>query len=128
MRLLLDTHVFLWSKENDRRMLANAWSMLRDPSNELLISAVSAAELAIKLAAGKLTLDMPLSELWTTGTRNGQLLELPLRAVHALRMQSLPLHHRDPFDRMLVATALEEELTLLTNDHVFRQYPVQIAW
>ncbi len=128
MRLLLDTHVFLWSKSNDRRMSDHAWSLLRDPGNELLMSAVSVAEMAIKIRLGRLTLDVPLKDFVKTGMTTGRILELPLVASHAARLADLPLHHRDPFDRLLIATAIEEDLTLLTNDPEIRKYFVQTTW
>ena len=106
MNLLLDTHVFIWSKTDDPRMSSSAWSMLRDPGNQLFMSSISVAEMAIKSAIGKLSLDLPLDQFVTTGMRNGQIAELPLRSSHAIRLASLPLHHRDPFDRLLIATAL----------------------
>ena len=128
MRLLLDTHVFLWSKANDSRMSPAAWVMLRDPDNELLISAACIAEMAIKVRLGKLSLDVPLAEFVASGMKNSQIAELPLRATHAVRLADLPLHHRDPFDRLLIVTALAEDLTLLTNDTEIRKYGVKTAW
>jgi clan AA aspartic protease len=100
MKLLLDTHVFIWSKTNDPRMSSSAWSMLRDPANQLFMSSISVAEMAIKSAIGKLSLDLPLDQFVTTGMQNAQIVELPLRSTHAIRLASLPLHHRDPFDRL----------------------------
>lgn len=128
MNLLLDTHAFIWSKTNDDRLPPSAWAMLRDPGNQLFISAISIAEMAIKVGIGKLTLDVELSEFLHTGMKNSQISELPLGSSHAIRLATLPLHHRDPFDRLLVATAMEENLTLLTDDVEIRKYPVNLAW
>jgi len=109
-------------------MSDHAWSLLRDPGNELLMSAVSVAEMAIKIRLGRLTLDVPLKDFVKTGMTTGRILELPLVASHAARLADLPLHHRDPFDRLLIATAIEEDLTLLTNDPEIRKYFVQTTW
>jgi PIN domain nuclease of toxin-antitoxin system len=128
MRLLLDTHVFLWSKANDLRMSANAWSMLRDPANELFMSVVSIAEVAIKVSTGKLSLGVPMPEFVEAGMKNGQIAEMPLRMPHAITLSTLPFHHRDPFDRLLIATAIVEDLTILTNDPEMGKYAVNIAW
>jgi len=94
----------------------------------LLLSSVSVAEIAIKHAIGKMSLDVPLEEFVRTGMANGQLIELPLRAAHCVRLANLPLHHRDPFDRLLIATAQADDLTLLSNDSEFAQYGVKLAW
>jgi PIN domain nuclease of toxin-antitoxin system len=128
MKLLLGTHVFIWSKTDDPRMTAAAWAALRDPANVLHLSAVSVAEMAIKHAAGKLKLDLPLEEFLATGMSHAQIMELPLRNDHAVLLQSLPMHHRDPFDRMLVAQAQVEELTLLTQDINITKYNVRTIW
>jgi len=128
VNVLLDTHTFLWSKSNDPRMSASAWSILRDPANQLFLSSISAAEMAIKHAIGKLSLATPLPAFLAEGMRNAQVAEVPLRITHTHRLLTLPLLHRDPFDRLLIATALEEDMTLLTDDQEIRQYPVKFVW
>lgn len=128
MNILLDTHVFIWSKSNDPRISATAWSILRDPGNQLFLSAASAVEMAIKHVIGKLSITVPLPLFIDEGMRNAQISELPLSISHAVRLSSLPLLHRDPFDRLLIATALDEGLTLLTDDSEIRKYPCQFAW
>jgi PIN domain nuclease of toxin-antitoxin system len=128
VNLLLDTHVFLWSKANDRRMSSSAWGMLRDPNNQLYLSAISVVEMAIKTAIGKLTLDIPLADLVLSGMKDAGIIEVELRSAHGIRLATLPQHHRDPFDRLLVATALEESLILLTNDAEIRKYDAKVAW
>jgi len=128
VNLLLDTHVFLWSKVNDARMSSAVWSALRDPDNRLYLSAISVVEMAIKVGIGKLSVDVPLPEFVSVGMKNAGILEIQLRAAHALRLATLPPHHRDPFDRLLVATAQEEGLTLLSDDAEIRKYDVNILW
>lgn len=128
MKILLDTHVFLWSKGNDPRMSPMAWSVLKNPNNDLFLSAVSIAEMAIKSMVGKLTLDVPLETLIHKGMQSSRVAELPFRADHALKLVALPFHHRDPFDRMIIASAMEEGWPLLSNDPAIRQYPVDVIW
>jgi PIN domain nuclease of toxin-antitoxin system len=128
MKILLDTHVFLWSKGNDPRMSPTAWSLLKDPNNDLFLSAVSVAEMAIKSVIGKLALDVPLETLIHGGMQSSRVEELPFRADHALRLSMLPFHHRDPFDRMIIASAMEEGWPLLSNDPAIRKYPVHVIW
>ena len=86
MRFLLDTHVFLWAKTNDARMSRSAWAILHDPGNELYLSAITVAEIAIKSAAGKLTLSLPIEQLVLEGMRNSRIIEAPFRAAHAIRL------------------------------------------
>ncbi|MFI5382129.1 MAG: type II toxin-antitoxin system VapC family toxin, partial [Tepidisphaerales bacterium] len=126
MRLLIDTHVFLWSKMNDPRMSRTAWTMLRAPDNELLLSAVSIAEMAVKTSIGKLSLGVPVPEFVTTGMRNGQITELPMRISHAIELSTLPPHHRDPFDRLLIAQARAEGIPLMTDDSQMARYEVEV--
>lgn len=128
MRLLLDTHVFIWSKTNDSRMSARAWSMLRDMDNQLHLSSVSVAEMAIKIAAGKLILGAPFGDFVEMGMKSAGVMAVPLSAASAMRLADLPSHHRDPFDRLLIATAIEEDLVLLTNDLEIQKYPARVAW
>jgi len=128
MRVLLDTHVFLWSKSNDPRMSGSAWSILRDPGNELFMSAMSVAEIAIKFSIKKLKLDQTFDQLVGEGMANGGIFEIPFRTSHATRLNRLPLHHRDPFDRMILATAVEEDLFLLSDDRLFGSYDVRLIW
>jgi PIN domain nuclease of toxin-antitoxin system len=102
--------------------------MLRDPQNQLYLSAISVVEIAIKTAIGRLSLDLPLPDFISTGMQNAGIIELELRAAHGIRLATLPPHHRDPFDRLLVATAIENDLTLLSDDAEFRKYDVRLAW
>lgn len=121
MRLLLDTHVLLWWVEEDARLTDDVRSRLADPENTVVVSAVSAAEIAIKRAIGKLG-GAPAPVILDEAGFD----ELPLTAGHATWLEGLPLHHRDPFDRMLVAQALAEGLVLVTVDEKVRQYDVPV--
>lgn len=118
MRLLLDTHVLLWSLADDPR-IADIEARLLDEANEVFFSVASLWELAIKIGAGKLDLDV--DELRRAALQSG-FTELPVLATHVQALLSLPPHHRDPFDRMLVAQARAEPMRLLTADRLLVRY------
>ena len=127
MRLLLDTHVFIWWDSNPGQISPTALAALRDPANTLLISPVSIWEMSIKLQLGKLKLRMNLRDIVAHQQANG-IGELPATIAHALAVEKLPSVHRDPFDRFLIAQAHAEGVALISADHVFTQYPVHIIW
>jgi PIN domain nuclease of toxin-antitoxin system len=122
--LLLDTHALLWWRGEHRRIGASAHDAIEDPDVPVFFSAASVWEIAIKHAVGKL--NMPESLVGTMQDRG--FTELAVNVSHALRAAALPAHHRDPFDRMLVAQACEENLTLVTNDARIAAYDVPILW
>ena len=124
MNYLLDTHVFLWMLSAPDSLSPKARAAIQNPDRAVYVSAVSAVEIAIKSAIGKL--EAP-PNLWNEVLRRG-LLELPLRYSHGERMQTLPAHHADPFDRMLIAQAAQENLTIITHDQKFDAYPIKILW
>jgi PIN domain nuclease of toxin-antitoxin system len=129
MRLLLDTHALVWSLNVPTRLSATAAALVRDRSNTLLVSSVSAWEIATKHRLGMLTGVEPLlagyaAHLATLGAE-----ELPVRSDHALRAATFGVEHRDPFDRMLAAQAVIEGVPLLTNDPAFRFFAdLQTLW
>lgn len=125
MRLLLDTHALLWALAAPSRLPPRIAKALRDPSNTVFVSAASAWEIAIKASLGKLSADV--DEIVHAVVDVG-FDELSVTLAHARRVRDLPSHHRDPFDRMLVAQALEEGLALVTHDGVLRAYRVPIEW
>lgn len=121
MRLLLDTHVVLWQFGDVRRLSVDAEQAIEQAS-QLLVSVVSFAEIGVKVAVGKLSVRGDLhAEVIRTGMRT-----LPLTPQHGLAIADLPLHHRDPFDRLLIAQARTEDLTVLTADPRIRQYDVPV--
>lgn len=122
MRLLLDTHTLLWVLAEPERLDATAREALRDGRNEALVSAASIWEIAIKRAAGKLRAPDDLIAV-TAASGFGS---LPITASHAHAAGALPLHHRDPFDRMLVAQARVESLTIVTRDQRLVAYGVDV--
>jgi len=121
MRILLDTHILLWWLSDDRRLPVPIGRALADGANDILVSSISIAEISIKTAIGKLrTPDDLLTQL-----RAAAMSLLPFTVDHAIALRDLPAHHRDPFDRMLIAQALAESLTFATVDPACRQYAVQ---
>ena len=122
-RLLLDTHVFLWWKLADPRLRDNTISAIAE-ADVVFISAASAWEVAIKSSIGKLTLDADFA----AGVDASGFERLPIGFEHAAEILTLPRHHNDPFDRLLIAQARVERLTLVTHDALFRPYEVELLW
>ncbi len=120
MNLLLDTHVLLWALDTPERLGVEAREVLRDPRHQVVVSAASAWEISVKAALGKLRFDGDLSRVLKAVGFDA----LTISVEHALAAGALPAVHRDPFDRMLVAQARIEGLTLVTRDAVFDGYDV----
>ena len=125
MRILLDTHVWLWTTLMPERLSPHASSLLETSEHELYLSAASAWEIAIKYSRGKLRLPEPPSTYVPTRLERLRIQPLPIEQSHALHVASLLPHHRDPFDRILIAQAQLENLQLLTSDPVFAAYDVR---
>lgn len=121
--LLLDTHVFLWWVTGSRRLSREVTSRIAE-ANPVFVSAASAWEASIKASLGRLD----VQDSFATMTEASEFTELPIRFAHAERLRSLPMHHADPFDRLLIAQALEEDLTVVTHDRAFERYDVEILW
>ena len=128
MRVLVDTHVFLWWVEGDRALPAKVRATLASQGNECLISIVSAWELAIKASLGKLKLTLPVERYVVEHIAANGFRMLDIRMAHVGRVETLEAHHGDPFDRLLIAQALEEEIPIVTADPVFRKYGVKRIW
>ena len=125
MRVLLDTHVWLWMWGEPQRLRNEARDVLEDPATDLHVSAASAWEIATKHAVGRLRLPTGPDE-WLTDERHmDDVVEVPIRFPHAIRAAGLPPHHRDPFDRILIAQAQIEELVLVTADARLAAYEVE---
>jgi PIN domain nuclease of toxin-antitoxin system len=120
MRLLLDTHALLWALLAPARLSPTAADAIEDGANEVFVSVVSAWEIEIKRAKGKLPIPVPLSD----ALAEQRFRTLPVILRYALAVESLPRRHRDPFDRMLIAQAHIEGMTLVTSDREVRHYPV----
>lgn len=124
MKLLLDTHAVLWWLSGEPRFGAEASRHLADPTNQVFLSAVVVWEVAIKRSLGKLDAPADLrSVLLGAGA-----LPLPIGLEHAERVEELPWHHRDPFDRLIVAQALVEGAAVVTHDDTFESYDVPVVW
>ncbi|MGK7894729.1 MAG: type II toxin-antitoxin system VapC family toxin [Xenococcus sp. (in: cyanobacteria)] len=128
MNLLLDTHVFIWWTISPNRLSEKVSELIANPKNILFLSLVSIWEIQIKSQLGKLTFDLPLADLIKRQQEVNALYLLPIEVTHIYNLASLPNHHRDPFDRLLMAQALVEKINLISIDKVFDQYPVDRIW
>lgn len=128
MRALLDTHAFLWWITNDLRISAPVHALIRDGRNEIYFSAASAWELAIKARLGRIVIADDLGHFVTNHVGLNGFQVLPIALPHALAVHALPDHHRDPFDRLLVAQCRIEDLALISVDAQIRAYGVEVLW
>jgi PIN domain nuclease of toxin-antitoxin system len=128
VKFLLDTGVWLWSVGSVDRLNRKARELIADGTQELYFSAASSWEIAIKASLGKLSLpESPASYVPKRLSAQG-IASLPILQKHALAVYGLPVHHADPFDRLLIAQARSEDMALLTADPIFRQYKVDLFW
>jgi len=127
MKILLDTHTFLWFLNGDSMLSKLARALIENNENEKYISIASFWEIAIKNSLGKLTLDVPFAELKTEALKNSFQL-LPITFEDVLQLSTLPFHHRDPFDRIIVSQARNNNIALLSCDNNFSLYHVNILW
>lgn len=121
-RLLLDTHVLIWANSSPGQLGPETTELLTDSSTDVVVSSISVAEIAIKRSIGRLEMSMPILDLLTALDAT----ELALSAEHAVALERLPLLHRDPFDRILIAQAQSEGLTLLSADDRVLSYPAPL--
>ncbi|HEU4884012.1 MAG TPA: type II toxin-antitoxin system VapC family toxin [Longimicrobium sp.] len=128
MGLLLDTHTYLWFVDGDPRLSPTAIERIGDPDERVLVSVVSAWEIVIKLGTGKLVLSRPLDDLWLRSIAENEFDVLNVTTDHVLALSPLPLHHRDPFDRLLIAQAIAEDHQIVSADTALDAYPVTRIW
>jgi len=128
VRLLVDTHVILWWADDEARLSAPALKLMRDGHNELIWSMASSWEIAVKLAAGKLELGRPVQRFFADLLVEHGMEILPIDHEHCVRLAELPLHHRDPFDRMLVVQAQQARIPILSADQKLTKYDVEVIW
>ncbi|HEX7681224.1 MAG TPA: type II toxin-antitoxin system VapC family toxin [Thermoanaerobaculia bacterium] len=128
MRFLIDTHCWLWAVRNPERLLPSAAKLIESNENTVVLSAVSALEIVIKASLGKLELSEPAAEFVSSQMAVLSMTSLPVYLTHALRVGLLPHHHRDPFDRLLVAQSQIERLPLMTADPEIAAYDVELIW
>jgi PIN domain nuclease of toxin-antitoxin system len=128
VRLLLDTHAFLWFITDDPKLSMTAQGLITDPDNEILVSPASYWETAIKVSIGKYPLSVPYETFITQGIEADGFKILPIEPGHTAVLTTMPFHHRDPFDRMLVAQAQFEEMSVVSNDGILDLYGVTRLW
>ncbi len=128
MRVLLDTHALLWWVLEDPRLSLLARETITDPAIDVLVSPVSAWEIAIKAADSRLDLPEPALTYVPSRMAANDFHELPVTMDHCLRTSALPGIHRDPFDRLLIAQSLAEEIPIVTNDPAITRYDVETIW
>lgn len=128
MRLLLDTHAFLWWVADAGELSPRARAAVSGGDNACFVSAATCWEIAIKVGNGKLELDGTVERFVPHHMSVNGFQELPIEIRHAARSARLPFHHRDPFDRLLACQALEEDLAIVSADPIFRRYGVKVVW
>ena len=128
MKLQLDTHALLWFIGNDPQLSAPARQSIENSANDKFISAASLWEIAIKLSLGKVKLPQSFDEVFPQQLEINGFELLPISCAHLNQLILLPLHHRDPFDRLLIAQAIADEMTMVTRDPEFSKYPAKILW
>ena len=128
MKLLLDTHAFIWWDSESSKLSLQVLNLCQDRANTLLLSVVSIWEMQIKLQLGKLKLNLPLARLIESQQQTNEIEILPIILPHVLELDSLPAHHKDPFDRLLIAQARIEDAILISNDPIFTNYSVKLLW
>lgn len=128
MTFLLDTHALLWFLVGDAQLSTQARSVIEDENNELLFSIAGLWEIAIKTSLGKLTLSKPFEELFPQQLENNDIAVLSITVDHLRTLLDLPFHHRDPFDRLLIAQAKCDNLSLISADSALDLYGIRREW
>jgi len=127
VKLLLDTHALLWFLVDDHRLTPATRGLMADPINDVFVSAASAWEIAIKKSLGKLTVPPDIATWLSAQLTRSRLTPLAITVSHAAAVERLPAHHADPFDRLLIAQANAENLSVVTSDPQFEQYDVRLV-
>jgi PIN domain nuclease of toxin-antitoxin system len=125
MRLILDTHILIWLLEGNSQLSSQARLLIEDETNELLVSIASLWEIAIKCNLGRLNIGMPFEAFLQQKVDPEEFQILPIQPEHLVEVARLPLHHRDPFDRLLIAQAIAENLSIVSADGMFDAYPIK---
>lgn len=128
MRLLLDTSVFLWFIGGSDKLSSKAISLISDLNNQIVLSSASLWEIAIKISLGKLDLLEPFSQLIPQQLKANEFDLLSIEIEHLSNLVNLPFHHRDPFDRLIIAQAITEDIPVISPDQMFSKYPVKLIW
>ena len=127
MKLLLDTHTFLWWDSEPDKISRSTLDLLENEENSLILSVVSIWEIQIKNQLGKLQINSALADLIQNQIQTNEVEIFPLTLLYVLNLSSLPMHRKDPFDRILIAQANTENAALVSNDSIFKRYPVQLV-
>jgi len=127
MRLLLDTHIFIWFVLPSSQLSAAALAAIRKADNQIYVSLVSAWEMSIKSGLGKLSLTQPIKAFIEDQCRRNRFEILPITLPHIAAVERLPQHHRDPFDRLLIAQSMTETMPLISADNAFDAYSVTLV-
>jgi PIN domain nuclease of toxin-antitoxin system len=128
MRILIDTHVFIWWTSDSQKLSLAVYDLLSNPNTQVILSVVSIWEMQIKLSLGKLQLKTALPKLVEDEVKQNRIELLPLDLSHIYALSNLPNHHRDPFDRLLIAQAKREELVIISIDEKFDGYDIERLW
>ena len=128
MNLLLDTHTLIWYYHTDPKMSVLARQLIQDPASTVFVSAASHWEIAIKLSTGKLTIGEPFPDFVQHAIHDNGFTILPIEPRHTAEIIALPFHHRDPFDRIIVAQAVVEKMAIVSVDPILDAYPIRRIW
>jgi PIN domain nuclease of toxin-antitoxin system len=128
MRGLIDTSTFLWFISGDSRLSHTAKTFISEIDNEIFLSIVSLWEIAIKISLGKLEISMTYDNLLSAQIEENEIRLLPIEKHHLKELVTLPFYHRDPFDRLIIAQGIAENLLILTCDRLFNNYPIEKIW
>lgn len=128
MKLLLYTHAFLWFIEGSDELSKEARRQIEDSENVRLLSIASLWEMAIKVSIGKLEVPLPFTRLVREHVEGNAIEQLPVEAEHLDAQRALPFHHRDPFDRLMIAQAQVEHLSVVSKDEAFEKYDIALLW
>lgn len=128
MNLLSDTHAFIWSFSNTKKLSPTAAREFKNPANQVFLSVASVWEMQIKIKLNKMVFNDTLENIINEQQTVNNIQILPVQLSHALYLENLPLHHKDPFDRLLISQAIVENMTLVSADASFTNYQVSLLW
>ena len=128
MKVLLDTHVFIWLDTQPEKLSNTVMEICQDIDNQLYLSMASVWEMQIKVQLGKLKLKIPLADMLTVQQQENDLNILNIVLPHIYQLQALPFHHNDPFDRLIIAQSVLEDMTLISFDEKFKAYGISVLW
>ncbi|MDR0692303.1 MAG: type II toxin-antitoxin system VapC family toxin [Prevotellaceae bacterium] len=127
MRLLIDTQSFIWFFEADKKLPLSIRAMMEDAKNELAVSIVSFWEITVKMSLQKLNLSTDIETLINKSMKYG-FETISIEPIHLITLSALDFYHRDPFDRMIIAQAIAEHISIISSDSIFKSYPVNCIW